>query len=287
MKRMTRILALLLAMALICGCSAEPAPQTTAPVQFTMPTEAPQILPAETEAPTAPPVTEPPVTEPPVTEPTMTEVVLSEKGRYEINIFLSNFSEQQFRDVYWYPTQSDSEFRSADADAYEILFFVWNNLNYNTYDAETVQQGDTYYRGFPLDTISARSERFFGRSLTKEDVENAGGEFRMIDGLVCQPEAWGDTYEDMSVADALYDLGDGTMRVEFTVYNPTEEAWYDDVTSTGGINEKSIYYYTPEQAVESGYFVPYRKGTALVKPKTLENGRETYELVTYELFEME
>lgn len=274
MKHMGQILALVLALVLLTGCGGT-APETTAPAETTAPVET--TTPVET---TVPPETTAP-TEPAVTEPAETKVELTEQGRYEINIFLSNFSEQQF----W--GMESGVFRSADGDPAAILFFTWNNLNYNTYDAETIQRDGVYYLGFPMETVSARAERFFGRGLSAADVEAAGGDFRMIDGLVCRPEAWGDTYEDMTVADAMYDLGNGTMRVEFTVYNPTDDAWMDEVTSAGGINVKSIYYFTPEQAVESGYFVPHIKGTALVRPKTLTNGRETYELVTYELFESE
>lgn len=283
MKSIERILALVLMLVLMSGCGDGNAPETTAPaetmgsIETTVPPETTlppaTTVPAETTVPT----------ESPETEPAAVQVELSEKGRYEINIFLSNFSEQQFRDTYWYPESDDSEFRSADADVYEILFFVWNNLNYNSDNSESIEKDGNYYTGIPLDSINARSERFFGRSLTKEDVENTGGDFRMIKGMVCRPEAFGDTYMEMTVVDALYDLGDGTMRAEFTVYTPTIEAEIDGITSTGGINSKEIYYYTPEQVVKSGYFEPYRKGVALVVPKTLSNGRESYELVTYEL----
>lgn len=289
MKHMRQILAFAMALVLLTGCSAGPAPQssapagTTAPAETTLPAETAQ--PAETTQPTE--TTQPPettaATEPPAPQPGMKQVELTEEGRYEINIFLSNFSEQQFQDTYWHPEHEDGFFRSADADAYEILFFVWNNVNYNTYDGEQVKHDGEYYIGFSLDTINARSARFFGRTFTREEVEHAGGDIRLINGLVCRPEAWGDTYEEMTVVDGLYDLGDGTMRADFTVYSPTLLADYDGVVSTGGINQKFIYYYTPEEAVASGYFEPYRKGTALVKPKTLDNGRESYELVTYEL----
>lgn len=277
MKHLRQILAMVLALVLLCGCGADGAKQTTAPAETTQPVQT--TAPAETTEPvetTAPVETTLPVE----TEPAKVQVELTEQMRYEINIFLSNFSEQMF----WSPQAG--VFRSADADAYEILFFAWNNLSYNTHDSEEVVIDGEYYEGLALDAVIDRCERFFGRSLTASDAEAAGGDFRMIDGLICRPEAWGDTYEDMTVADAMYDLGDGTMWVEFTVYSPTEDAFMDDVSTVGGINSKSIYYYTPEQAVDSGYFVPRLKGNALVRPKTLENGRETYELVTYELFEL-
>lgn len=279
MKHRGHILALLLALALLTGCASGNAPATTAPAETTLPIETTQpvetTLPAETVA----------ATEPTATEPVMVQLELTEQERYEINIFLSNFTEQQFRDTYWYPWQEGGLFRSSDADIYEILYFTWHNLKYNTREGREVKYDGAYYTGIPLDTVNARSLRFFGRSLTEEDVEQAGRDFLMIDGMVCYPEAWGDTYLEMAIIDALYDLGDGTMLAVFTVYEPTLEAEYDGVTSAGGINEKFVYYYLPEEAVSSGYFTPYCEATAQVKPKTLDNGRESYELVTYELLE--
>lgn len=283
MKHMLRILAITMAMVLLTGCSSGSAPQTTEPGAETQP--AAEAIPAETTLPvettlpietTLPPQTTAP-TEPPAPKPTMKQVELTENGRYEINIFLSNFSEQGFAEVGF--------FRSADADLYNLLHFVWCNVRYNTRECKTVEKGSEYYYGIPLESINKRAQRFFGRSITGADIENAGPEFRLIDGMVCCPPADGDTYMEMTVADALYDLGDGTMRADFTVYTPTLKAEYDGVTSVGGINEKFIYYYTPQEAVDSGYFEPYATGTALVKPKTLDNGRESYELVTYEIIE--
>lgn len=286
MMKWNRFLAMLLALLLLSGCGTGAETETTTPVETPAPVETtvPDMTtaPAQTEMPT-----EPAVTEPPETEPVPEEVELSKQERYEINIFLSNFSEQQFRDIYWPPNPDGGVFCAAEADVYEILYFVWNHTNYNTYQTEDVQKDGEWFSGISLELISSKSERFFGRPLTKEDVEQAGRDFRLIDGLVCRPMAFGDSYLEMAAADALYDLGNGTMRVDFTVYSPTIEAEYDGITSAGGINSRDIYYYTPREVVDSGYFVPYRKGTALVKPKTLENGRESYELLTYELLDTE
>ena len=283
MKHMRRGLVLLLALVLLTGCSAGPALQSPAPAGTTAPAET--TLPAETTPPaettqpaetTRPPETTA-ATEPPPPQPVMKQVELTEERRYEINIFLSNFSEQGFASIGF--------FRSADADIECILDFVWGNVRFNTDQCKTVEKCGEYYYGIALDALSKRAQRFFGRSISASDVEHTEMGYRLIDGMVCLPPADGETYMDMTVADVLYDLGDGTMRVDFTVYEPTDKAYYDDVASAGGTNAKFIYYYTPEEAVGSGYFMPWCSGTAIVKPKTLDNGRESYELVTYEIIE--
>ena len=164
MKHMRQILAFAMALVLLTGCSAGPAPQSSAPAGTTAPAET--TLPAETTQPAE--MTQPPettaATEAPAPQPVMKQVDLTEQERYEINIFLSNFSEQGFASV--------GCFRSADADIDQILDFVWGNVRFNTNQCKTVEKGGEYYYGIALDALSKRAQRFFGRSIRLYNVMN-------------------------------------------------------------------------------------------------------------------
>lgn len=282
-KLIALVMALAMLASLLPGCGGGAETPTTEPQQTV------QTIP--TTAPTE--VTEPADTQPPETEateaPTEPEPVLMELSadeRYEINIFLSNFSEQCFReDFIWNEAASNEVFYSAEADIVEIVSFVWLFAKINRSDEEDVSYNGDFYYGIDIDVLDSLAQRFFGRTLTESEISAAKEPgYSVYDGMVCYPAADGDTYTNMTVTDRMYDLGDGTMRAEFAIYSASMDT--DEVVGAGGpIHDKSVYYMTGEQIRGRSDFEFHLKGAAVVRPQTLDNGRESYQLVSYELYE--
>lgn len=274
-KRMIRwALLLALAVGLLSGCDGSQNP--------TVPQQLPETIPTTAAGPTE---TQPPQTEA-ATQPTAPESVpleLSPAERCEINIFLSNFSEQWFHEgSLWDDDPSNQVFYADTGSVAQIVDFAWifAKLNLNE-ELEVVVHDGNYYYGFKLGILDPIAERFFGRTLTEAELGSMESEYYfLLDGLVCGPAADGETYMNMTVTERMYDLGDGTLRAEFAIY----DAWaFADVGGT--VFGKDLYYLTGEQAQIDPDLQLHLKGTAVVRPQTLDNGQESYMLVSYELYE--
>ena len=278
----TWILILTLTAAILCGCGNDQyatAPQPSTTVAAPVPTETPaptETQPPQTEAPTQPTETAAP------TEPEPALVELTREDRYALNTFLSNFSQQWFHEGYvWYKTRSDTTFRSATAEVKEIVGFVWLHAKINSdSDLEVVQSGDNYYYAFKLSLLSASAERFFGRTLNEAELPiDENEDFFLLGEMVCGPAADGESYTNMTVADRVYDLGDGTSMAEFTIYDAWALAERDEAAF-----EEGVYYLTGEEARNEPDLAQHLTGAAILRPHTLEDGQKTYQLVSYELF---
>lgn len=276
-------MALVLTVSLLAGCGAEP-PATTAPAQ-TVQTLPPTTAATETTETVAPTEPEPvPTTEPQPTKPEPVPMELSRDERYEINIFLSNFSEQWFHEGWPWNSDGNTVFYSAEASVEEMVNFLWIFAKINRgSEMQYINRGENSYYAFTNDTIASLAQRFFGRTLTERDLQAMELEyFTYIDGMVCSPAADGETYMNMTVTDELYDLGDGTMRAEFVIY----EAW-DYADAGGHVQGKDLYRQTGQEARDNPHLEIHRKGAAIVRPQTLFNGRESYQLVSYQVFDPE
>lgn len=282
-QRMTSwALLLTLAAALFTGCtgyqnptvppqSSEITPAASGPSE---PAHAPQLsetLPPQTEAPTEP-------TEP---EPVLLE--LSPEARRELNSFLSSFSEQWFlEELLWDDDPANDVFYADTGSTEQIVEFVWlfAKLNLNE-ELEVVTHGDDDYYGFSLSILNPVAERFLGQTLTGEALAAMESEhYLLLDAMVCGPAADGESYTNMTVTEELYDLGDGTLRAEFAIY----DTWAF-IVGGGSASGKDLYSLTGEQARTDPDLQLHLKGAAVVRPQTLENGRESYQLVSYELYE--
>lgn len=263
---------------LISGCGSSQNPTGSQPLPETIPattapTEPTQPLPPQTESSTYPCPSELP--------PILLE--LDQRTRYEINTFLSYFSEQWFHEEFDATDDAPNDiFYAETGNIAQIVDFVWLYAKLNHYtELRFVNKDDRSYYAFDLDLLSPIAERFFGRTLTEASLENMESAYYvLLDGMVCGPAADGETYTNISVTDRMHDLGDGTMLVEFTIY----DTWaFSDL---GGIvPEKELYYLTGEEAQENPDLVFHLNGTAVVRPHTLEDGRESYRLVSYKLYD--
>ena len=225
------------------------------------------------------------------------EISLSDEQRYELNIFLSNFSEQNFHTIIKWDEVSNTVrylpgefFDASAADPMDLAYFTWLYAKINANAAQMVTYEDYYYYGVDIATLNRYAMRFFNRTLdlsqiyTGEWNEYTGYSIVTVGDMVCRPAADGETYSCLSVAEHLYDLGDGTMWVEFVVYEATDYG-SEGITSIGGVNNKDIYYITAEEAARHPDLERRIWGEAIVRPYTMDSGRETYQLITYELYE--
>lgn len=219
-------------------------------------------------------------------KPKQKEISISRDEQYKSNIFLSNFSEQSF-----YEFHTSNKFEVKTADVMELVKFAWIYAKINmAKEVEWIVQDNFPYYGVDIETINSVSLRFFDRGITLSDIRSGrwdeydNSEFLVEGNKVCLPAADGETYNHMTVANKMYDLGDGTRKVEFTIYSISDIGGEDSIVLSGGIvQDKSVYYYTAEDANANQYFDYYLSGVAVVKPFTTKNGTATYQLLSYEL----
>lgn len=214
-------------------------------------------------------------------------MALSTEQRYRINIFLSNFSEQWFHEEYDYALRdwvgSSQEFTSQSADPMELMRFAWLYAKINMQAAEWLDLNDGIYYGVSIDTIDAISYRFFGRSIA-DDISEAQerGDILVLNGLVCEPAATGETYNRMTLVEDVCDLSDGTLKVSFKIYS-VEIGDGSIVYAGGTIHDKSVYYLTQEEADRDSRFMLEGTGEAILRTYITDSGTESYQLVSYQV----
>lgn len=212
---------------------------------------------------TEPPTTE--ATEAPTTEatqPTQTERPATPSGvnlldsfngeeRYQINVFLSNFSEQSFKS---YPC-SDREMVDFG--------FIYAKIN----NREVFYSKDGYYC---VDKVNMDSilKRFFGKTA---NIPSADNYMHYSDGTYYFPAADGESYAYCSFATNMVSLGNGTYQVEFAVYGNVNP--HDSMSA--------FYRMTPSQAAYDSRLEYLYSGTAVVKDYLRSNGVESYQLISY------
>ena len=214
--------------------------------------------------------------------------------RYRFNIFLSNFSEQWFCEEFvWSDYDGDyilktDEFVAETADVTTMVEFAHLYAKINHNKAETVIYEGIGYDGVSLYTINLFTERFFKRSVTASDIPTGepmsfgGYSLIVVDNMVCRPAADGGTFNNMTVLDKIHDLGDGIYKVEFNIFSVDN----DEIAPIGGtIQDKSVYYYTTEQADSRSDFYRHLNGIAVIEPYVDAEGKDRIYLHSYELFE--
>ena len=216
------------------------------------------------------------------------QLLTTDQGRYTVNIFLSNFSEQGFHLGYVWPTDAGSTFYSANGDIMEMVAFAWINGKINENAVDLVDVGGEYYYGVDLSTIDYLVNRYFGRRVTELDIrplEQYGYTFyRYIDGKVCCPAADGETYNTLTITDQMTDLGDGTYRADFHTYTVAIDGSGALIDVGGPVTDKTLYELTAAEAGSHWGLSVSGSGSAVVRPFTTVNGTQTYQLVSYTLY---
>ena len=250
---------------------------------------------AEPETTVAPAEAEP-ETQPESTAKVYNEITISSDLRYRANIFLSNFSEQGFNvDCGWdtstqkliyYP----SSFVAEEADPMDLLKFCWLNIYFNSYsEVEYLSHESGSYHGIHIDTINYTCNRFFGTYLSRSQIPNTMNEYGFYDYLwigdyICTPAASGGTLTDMTVTNRIYDMENGLYQIDFTIYSVNNLGDADCIVDIGGtIHDKSVYYFTAEDAASCSFLTSHLSGTAIVRPYITPKGTDSYQLVSYDL----
>ena len=219
--------------------------------------------------PEAEPETEP---EPPVEpEPEYVNVTdsLSAAERKSLNLFLSNFSELNFRHFS----------RDEAPDRVNLVDFAYMHNKINSFgrDKISVRQwnGESCYSISAAD-VDQTLERFFGVKLDH-------GEFELDTHLVGFDgeryyflAADGEAYNTFSVANQVITDGSGTYWVRFDVYDLDIVTYFD----TGSIAD--AYYALSAAEAESNGLLEYLGTGAATLEDYVNNGSATYRLLSYD-----
>ena len=250
MKKFVLLLALALLVTLP-GCSKVDAGKATEPV---------------TQAPTEPDAPVP-------AYPDFTEAVnlADQEDRYRINIFLSNFAEQEFNGWNWYDRQAiTAAFQRDSAPAWQYVdfMFTWYGIN-----ASHRMVCDGNYAYLTMDQINEKLARYFGRTLTSEEFAASG--YEISGDRLMTPWGDGESHGNLAITEGMWANGRGQYLVRFHIMT-----W--DEMNTGGnmVSDKSVYYLDYETACGQDWLRAHRDGYAIVEEYRTE-GVDSYHLIAY------
>ncbi len=196
----------------------------------------------------------------------MPEVLDTEK-QYQANVFLSNFSEQNFQPF------------DADAASWDqMLRFVHIYCKINRQDLISYDNGDEV---ISLEDANRLFLRFFGKSSSPAEGETYAPSGRYSDGSYRWPAADGESYTAFTVVTKLEPDADGCYLATFQIY----EVDLDEYWSLGGV-DRSYYYMNIAGAsdmVKAGRITAVNSGQAVLRPYN-NNGVASYQLVRYVLW---
>ena len=196
--------------------------------------------------------------------------------KYAVNIFLSNFSELSFND-----------FNADNAGREQLIYFgcLHNSRNHtdgaisiSDEEASKYVELDDFVHAFykvSEDTVDATLDRYFGLGVNHGTAVvpteySWQWQFEYNDGYYYFDSGEeGDASKYFSIADTMYDNGDGTYTVNFTTYL----SGYSEALS-------DCYNLTPSQANSNPQIQNKGAGTAVVKPYVY-NGTNTYQLISW------
>ena len=199
---------------------------------------------------------------------------LPDQQRYELNIFLSNFSEL------WFPAYDES---APDNNA--LIFFGCLHNSRNHTDGAIAISDEEAQKYVNLDyydihacykvnknTVENTVARYFGKTVNHGSAKTKDmNGFDWSQGYnngyyYFDSGEEGDFTIDVAVVDSMFENNDGTYTVTFKSYI------YGDIDLL-----PEIYYSTPASVAGKE---AYATGTAVVRPYSY-NGRNTYQLVSY------
>ena len=207
------------------------------------------------------------------TEAKIIPINLSEDEQYEINIFLSNFSEQGFNMYNEVEKVAITEdFHVDNANVNQLVQFAFEMFDINIWNELTFLDGGDSM-ALTVDQICNKVNRYFALNLTPEDVASCG--YAKEGNYVKKPYAVGDSHPEFTIVNEMLDQGDGTYLAKFKIYVLEESA-------TGGnmVADKSVYAMTEAEASTAAGVSYYGEGSAVVQPY-LVNGKDSYQLIAY------
>lgn len=193
---------------------------------------------------------------------TVTSSALSSNDQYEINLFLSNFAVQEFRD-YDYDNFSDGV----------LVSFIFD---YTVLERPDVVYVENDYSCIDLKDLNFASNRFFNIDFpVPAGTTFDGYTYIYSDGKLMFPAEYTMnrlTLGIFTVVESMTENPDGTFDITFKNYYIGKEP----------ITDKSYYYTTPADAEASPEMMPIEKGTAVVKRKD-PNQTNSYFLLRYHM----
>ncbi|MCR5233924.1 MAG: hypothetical protein K6E53_08455 [Lachnospiraceae bacterium] len=194
-----------------------------------------------------------------------TPVTMTKDMQKKLNLFISNFAEQGF---------GPYDYGHYDVEDVANFAYMWAKINKQDY-IEIDQKYEKYKISFA--NIQKIVDRYFGLKLREDELishswtDDYRGYYK--DGYLFMPLADGETYTGFAVVDSASDFGNGTMRLEFTVYEVDLDLYFDQ-----GIPNR-FYTFNTDDAKRSLDITEERKGYAIVR----QNG-DSYKLQFYEIY---
>lgn len=201
------------------------------------------------------------------------KVALEGELLYRINIFLSNFSEQRVQ-----------SFNTATVSDDTLLRFIELYCKINHHNQISYQGGEEC---LSLEDANNYLNRFFARTVSPYEgatyLLDAWHSFRYSGGYFRFPAADGESYNYFTIVYEMTRNGDGTYTVQFQNYELKLEEYWDAL----GV-DYSFYWLNNDQAAQlvwDGRAIPVEGGTAVVRD-TVYNGSTTYQILSYEVWEI-
>lgn len=199
-------------------------------------------------------------------------VKLEGEQLYRINIFLSNFSEQQIK-----------TFTTATcADDY-LLRFVELYFKINENSRISLVAGEEC---MSLADANTYMKRFFGKTASPYEgasyLLDAWNEFKYSGGYFRFPAADGGSFNRFTVAREMTANTDGTYTVNFQVFELDLSEYWDK-----GM-DNALYWLSNDEVaalVSSKRVKPVQGGTAVVRDYNF-NGKSTYQILSYEVWDL-
>ena len=197
-------------------------------------------------------------------EPFGEEMYIDTRTRTMMNMYLSYFSE-----FYFFQYDKDT------FDINEIVSWAFCMVNdRGEYEYET-RPGSKYeyYEKMSLDKANQITEQYFGITISENMASSVNSDTEFYeDGYFYIPAADGEAYVYLSIISKVEDLGDGRLKLYYSIYSQDDDAYSD-------LKDKN-YSQTNEEALQDPEYEYEKSGYAIVR----ENG-STYILEHLEEYE--
>ncbi len=197
----------------------------------------------------------------PAVEPAGDETLVLDSERQEyVNTFITNYVEQYFQD---YERDYDNIEQRLD---FVHIYLKINSPNSVGYE----QKGDLNYETFSSAKAQSVIIRYFGAALSDEDCkalnappstfgdQPAGPYYE--DGKIWYQAGVGEGYNQIGIVNGIFNNGDGTLTLEFTIYSIDMETFWD----LNSNDLKEYYRLTPGEADKNNTLTKVRSGKAVV-----------------------
>lgn len=201
----------------------------------------------------------------PVRYPEEAIVTMSQQEQYEANLFLSNFSEQGFKDY------DPSEINVGQIVSYAHLY---DKINYH--------QGIGYQSGYEtmnIDHVNVILKRFLDVELSEKQASTFQTEHAYYEnGTFYFQAADGQAHNMLTIVDTLKKDKDGIYHFDFYIYELDINTYWDN----NGWIDDHYYYLTNKEARKTKELKKIGSGTAAGIPSEYY-GHHTYKLLMYKL----